>query len=132
MTKDIIVKESNINGKGIFAARDFKRGEIAFDWAPYADVLTKEEVELVPEEKMKFVSCINGTYYFFREPARYMNHSCDANTKIEGTTDIAVRDIKEGEEITCDYVDENVPDLQLECNCGSENCKRVIKNEGNT
>ncbi len=127
MTQDLIIKDSPISGKGIFATRKFKAGEVVLDWSTCTDILTEEEVAALPEDQKKFVAHIEGTYYFFKSPANHMNHSCDPNTKAVGTTDVATRDITEGEEITCDYVEENVPDLQLECNCGSANCKRIIK-----
>ena len=37
------------------------------------------------------------------EPERYVNHSCANNTGVEEFTDVAVRDILPGEEITSDY-----------------------------
>ena len=55
-----------------------------------------------------------------------MNHSCNANIKnIEGY-DTAIKDIKEGEEITCNYLDETIPFITMNCNCGSKDCRKVL------
>ncbi len=32
--KDIVVKKSKIIGKGVFAIRDFKKGEVVLKWNP--------------------------------------------------------------------------------------------------
>ena len=60
---------------------------------------------------------------------RYINHSCDPNTymrrayrKVEF---YALRSIKKGEELTCDY-GETHHDGKLLCQCGAENCRRFI------
>ena len=46
---DVIVKQSKIHGDGIFAARDFQKGEVVLRWKPKyipvseIDTLTEEE-----------------------------------------------------------------------------------------
>jgi len=35
---------------------------------------------------------------------------------------------KKGEEITADYAKDNAPNLNMECNCGSKNCKGIVRN----
>lgn len=40
--------------------------------------------------------------------------------------DLATREIKKGEEITVDYVLEQVPDLDFPCNCGSQSCRGFL------
>jgi len=32
--KSVVVKKSKISGKGVFASRDFKKGEIVLRWRP--------------------------------------------------------------------------------------------------
>ena len=125
--RNVITKVSKINGKGVFANRDFSKGEVVLEWSRTSDILTKEQVNSLPEEKKKYVSFHEGKFYFFKAPGVFMNHSCEANTKAVNACDIAVRDIKEGEEITCDYVAENVPGLKLVCKCGTPKCRKVLK-----
>ena len=127
---DVIVKDSKIQGKGIFANRDFKKGEQVLKWSSCSDELTKEEVAKLSEEKKKLVSYLgDGKYVMFKPPGRYMNHSCDANTTAIDGYDVAIKDIKKGDEITCNYVGEKVPFLKMKCNCGGKNCKKVICGE---
>ncbi|MCK5107688.1 MAG: ASCH domain-containing protein [Nanoarchaeota archaeon] len=49
------------------------------------------------------------------------------NSKIHNNGVFAARDIKKGEEITSDYSDEMVPGTEMFCNCGSKNCKKIIR-----
>ncbi len=51
---DVIVQKSPIHGKGVFASRDFKKGEVVLHWE-ISHILSKEEVERMPEEKKRYV-----------------------------------------------------------------------------
>ena len=117
---DFEVKESPINGRGIFAKRAIKSGETIFEWNP--KVLTKEEAQkLPPKDELKHYTYPDGdNILWMQPPERYMNHSCDANTEVVGKCDVAVRDIEPGEEITSNYIGVETEDF--DCVCGSENC----------
>jgi len=121
--KKVIVKKSLIQGKGAFANIDFKKGDAVIDYQDCCRVISKKEFQGLSLFQRKFTSEINGKVLFFTAPARYVNHSCDPSVKSNGKADIALRDIKKGEEITTDYVSEKVPNLNLKCKCGSKNCK---------
>lgn len=61
--------------------------------------------------------------------ARYMNHSCEATCLSPGLDfEIAVRDIRPGEEVTDDYASLNL-DGGFECGCGSRGCRGTIRPE---
>ena len=126
MTK-IIIKDSRIHGRGVFAARDISPGEVIIDWEECKETLTEHDVERLPPEERKRVSFIDGQHILFKPPACWVNHSCDANARGTSGRDIAIRAIKRGEEITVDYVVENVPDLNLRCNCGSQSCRGFLR-----
>jgi len=127
MNSDVIVKGSSIEGKGVFANRDFKKGDIVIKWN-IDTILTKEEVENLPENEKRYVFPLDDKFLLQQPPARYVNHSCDPNTKVvDDSSDVAVRDIKKGEEITSDYSDSFVPGEIMKCNCGSKNCKDLIE-----
>ena len=126
--KDIVVKKSKIEGSGVFANRDFKKGEIVLKW-DVSKKLSVKDAKKVPESEQKYVSFINGKFTFMQPPERFVNHSCDANTYVDGFCDVAKRDIKKGEEITGDYSEDTTPDFKMICNCGSKNCKGIIKKE---
>jgi len=127
---EIIVKDSKIQGKGAFANRDFKKGEIVIKYN--LKPLTKEEFQNLSEKEKHYTDFHDGRYWLFQIPERYVNHSCDANTEQvldqEIKCDRAIKDIKIGEEITADYTKEDIPSMKMICNCGSKNCKKIIKN----
>ncbi|MFH0814584.1 MAG: SET domain-containing protein-lysine N-methyltransferase [Candidatus Falkowbacteria bacterium] len=55
----IIIKKSKIQGKGVFAARDFKKGDIVIKWRP-KKILTREQAEALPESDVPF-ECMCGS-----------------------------------------------------------------------
>ena len=123
--KDIIVKKSKIHGKGVFADRDFKKGEVVIKYN--LKKLTEKEFKNLSEKEKHFTSKEGKGYVLFLAPERYVNHSCDPNTNSINNCDIAIKNIKKGEEITGDYSKENIPGLNMKCNCGNKSCKRIIK-----
>lgn len=101
-TEEVIVKQSSIHGKGIFAARDFKSGEVVLQWDTSV-ILSDDEVAKLSDDEKRYVNFVEGVHVYMQEPERYMNHTRDANTIEKQFCDIAIRDIKEGEEITSNY-----------------------------
>jgi hypothetical protein len=59
---------------------------------------------------------------------RFLNHSCDANARVEGLDLIAVRAISVGEQVTFDY-DANEWDMTspFRCACGAATCRGLIR-----
>lgn len=120
----IEIKPSKIHGLGIFAMRDIKKGEIVLRWKP--KVLSESEVEKLPREERKFVFNVGGNkYYLMQKPERYMNHSCENNTTVQNDCDVAIRDIKAGEEITANYNNDGIEEFA--CHCGSGHCRGTVK-----
>ena len=115
------IKNSKINGKGLFVTDLIKKGETVVAWNP--KVLTKEEASKLPaEEQKRYLYSDGDNMLWMQPPERYMNHSCDPNTQVVGRSDVALRDIQKGEEITSDYLDSDTEDFA--CNCGAKNCRR--------
>ncbi len=109
-SRDFIIKRSSFGaGKGLFAGRDFKKGQYLLDYTgkkiptPYADTLSTRYLFEISSKWTIDGSPMSNT-------ARWINHSCDPNVEAEidrGRIKIsAVRDIKAGEEFTIDYGDE--------------------------
>jgi SET domain-containing protein len=115
----IIIKQSKITGKGLFAARNIKKGEVVIAWHP--KILSDEEFARLPTSQLHYVITDNKQKLLMQAPERYVNHSCDPNTKPINRSDIALRDIDTGEEITSDYLDEN--SVLFVCHCGAANCR---------
>ena len=125
MTKNIIVKKSNISGKGVFANKDFKKGEVVMRWQKSKEQSMDEVKKLPIEEQHYIYPSGKNMYILMQAPERYANHSCDANTIPDDNCDLALRDIKRGEELTSDYTKyENK--VGFRCNCGGKNCKNKI------
>jgi len=121
---DVIVKKSKINKKGVFANKNFKKGEVVLEWHP--KTLKESEVRKMPADKRHYVYKSADKYFLMQSPEKYVNHSCDANTEARNGRDIAVRDIKKGEEITSDYTKQG-SSTSFICTCGSHKCRGFIK-----
>lgn len=122
--KDIIVKKSKINKKGVFAARDFRKGEVVLKWNP--KILGELEAEKIKGNQKHYLYKVGKNKYLLLQPSeKFVNHSCEANTHIKNMNcDVAVRNIKKGEEITSDYI--KGISVSFVCKCGSKNCRGVI------
>lgn len=103
---DVVIGQSNIkqfpDGKGVFADRDFKKGEVVIQY--HLKSITQDELEALPELEQGFTHTHRSQLYLYPEPERYVNHSNNPNTfqDFESQQDIALRDIKKGEEVTTD------------------------------
>lgn len=124
------LKESPIQGIGLFADEFIPKGTLIWKFTPKIDTAyTLQEVENLKKEgtwkaisKYAYHSKITNKYVLCGDDARFINHSSinpatdDTNTwdEIEGLT-IAARDIQKGEEITSDYsvFYENYEEFQL-------------------
>ena len=125
-TDEVMVKNSKIEGKGVFALRNFKKGEVILHWDA-SKTLLKEVSDKMSQNDKKYISFLGGKYIIMQAPEKYVNHSCEPNTTAKNFCDIAIRDIKKEEEITADYAEELPPDTYLECHCGSKKCRGGIR-----
>ncbi|EKD44233.1 MAG: hypothetical protein ACD_71C00206G0003 [uncultured bacterium (gcode 4)] len=101
-TDKVVIKQSDIHGKGVFATRDFKAGEIILQWDKSV-ILSDVEFERLSDNEKQYVNFMEGVHVYMQEPEKYVNHSSNPNTIAKQFCDIATRDIKEGEEITSNY-----------------------------
>ncbi len=121
---DIVIKKSKISGRGVFAGKNFKKGDIVISWSP--KILKKSELKKLSENDKHFIEKVGHKYYLMQPPERYVNHSCDPNTKPLNDCDVAIRNIKKGEEITTNYSTQTINN-GFECKCESKNCQKIIK-----
>ena len=57
----------------------------------------------------------------------HLNHSCDPNVGVQGQiVFVALRDIEEDEELTIDYSTISDEPDEMECNCKTATCRKVI------
>jgi hypothetical protein len=121
---DLEVRSSGPIGRGVFALRDFKKG----------DMVVKGVVDKVIENRGERTYTIHGVHVVLAGPACLVNHSCDPNCmhvfNESGTFDlVARRDIDQGEQITHDTsaYEYEVEHFSQKCLCGSDNCRGEVK-----
>ncbi|OGY44630.1 MAG: hypothetical protein A2729_03550 [Candidatus Buchananbacteria bacterium RIFCSPHIGHO2_01_FULL_39_14] len=107
---DVIVKKkkSSIFGFAVYAARNFKKGEIVIKYNLKA--LNALEFQRLPKTEKPFTHTHWGVIYLYSSPERYVNHSLNPNTlpNLKHKCDIAMKDIKQGEEITTDSTKDDI------------------------
>ncbi len=105
---DVVIGNGNLAGKGVYANRDFKKGEVVIKY--HLTALTHDEFEKLPESEKMFTHIHQGITYLYSEPERYVNHLDDPNTYQDLTNkcDAALRDIKKGEPITTDAAKDDI------------------------
>ena len=128
------IKKTNIDrkGLGLYAAKNIKKGTKIINYV--GKIITKkqtEQSEKYDNAKPIYLFNLNNKYdldgdYSFNT-ARLINHSCSNNCEYDGKGlklwVTAIRDIKKGEEFTCDYGFGFDKDFkQFKCKCGAKNC----------
>jgi len=135
--KPYVMKRNSIAGYGIYASRDIRKGEIIFKGEGKSQrVITRRFVEKNwnEDEKLHFrryAYPVSEELFILwdEDPAEWapQNHSCNPNTAFDGLNLLAIKDIKQREELTLDYaqfLDENMEPFQ--CQCGTEKCRGLI------
>ncbi len=104
--EDIYIGKGKLAGKGLFANRDFKKGELVKRWN--LKPLSQEQFDALPKSEHMFVHSFGGRMFLFPEPSRYTNHSAmpTLRSDFEIQCDYAIRDIQKGEPITINATDE--------------------------
>ncbi len=121
--ENIIVKESDVHGKGIFTKIPIKKDQ---------RILLIEGEEISADECIRRENEENNVYIFWKddytyidasstEKIKYINHSCDSNCYIDEDENgslilVASRNIEAGEELTIDY---GYEEIYTECSCKS-------------
>jgi len=105
---NVFIGIGNLAGKGAYANYDFKKGEVVIKYN--LQPITKMEYDELPEREKEFTHSFKGQIFLYSEPERFVNHSEIPNTYSDHIlkADIALRDIKKGELITCDNTKDDV------------------------
>lgn len=135
--KRLLTASSAISGQGVFAGRDFKKGDLVLK-------LSGKRMDDAGIEKLIQKKVIRwddpfeigeGKYLALDRVPVLVNHSCDPNCGVQKiNTLVALRNIKKGEEITYDYstvVGKNAEgegDWSLACLCGAKICRKKVGN----
>jgi hypothetical protein len=118
------------SGRGSMAVEPIDAGEVIAAFG--GRCLTRDEFELLPvgqqvrsiqiEERLFLAGPVEP------EPADFINHSCDPNCGMSGSTVVvALRDIEPGDMLTYDYATSDGCDYdEFECACGSVVCRGKV------
>ena len=141
--RKIIVRNSKVHGRGVYAARLIRKGERVIEYK--GERITWREADRRPPSDPDdphhtfFFSLSDGKTVIDAasggNAARFINHSCKPNCETEEDDEgqrvfiHAIRDIRPGEELNYDYgliIEERItPTLkkQYECRCGARTCR---------
>ena len=119
--------KSVINGTGIAAIRDFKKG----DFIGFVEGPIKYKVNKVIDDSFGHPDWVGFKRNYWIDPLppfKYINHSCEPNCGIAGTKKIhAIKNVKRDEELTFDYsISEIDTKWSLNCTCGTKTCRKKI------
>ena len=119
------VSTSTKQGKGVFASKTLKAGEVVL--VIDDSHLVTDETQLTKEQHEFDLDYLSDKTVMMQEPEKYINHSCDPNTYVKTENGVryvrAMRDIPKDEEITYDYSINGDNDGTFPCRCGSKKCR---------
>jgi len=126
MISDVVVKDAGNKGKGVFALRDFAKGEFVFR-RRHGRVIANRDIPFLSGEDQRHLCELDwDTCAILLPPGCYLNHSCDPNAMRKGVNIFAWKDIRQGEEITIDYRLNTFTGERWDCSCGSANCQGYV------
>ena len=117
-------------GSGSFAVSKISKGEIVASFG--GNVIDQSELAKYSADRVSRSLQLNNDTYLLSgkvpEPGDMINHSCEPNCGIAGTSSVqAIRDIEIDEELTFDYAmsDSSQYD-EFICACEKEKCREKI------
>jgi hypothetical protein len=119
-------------GYGVFATALIQAGTVTWVRCAFDRTMAPEQVAALDEPYASIVRRYaymdgRGDSVLCWDHARFMNHSCAPTCLSPGFDfDVAVRDIRAGEELTCDYAMLNI-DEPFTCACGAPGCRGTIE-----
>lgn len=133
---NVVVRDSGIEGRGLFATEGLPAGVIVLRLS--GRLVTTDELAQLIEHANAYPSHVYVDTLTIYEnahlvlPPRSMihfgNHSCDPNIWHVGPFEIATRRvIQVGDEMTIDYATQSgAAGLSMTCHCGSALCRGVV------
>lgn len=142
-TKPYVMRGTGVSGYGIFATRPIAAGERVWRGEGRAQRIVTERhtrgwLPIKRDEFRRYAIPLSDQVYAIwsdnPEDWAPQNHSCDANTVLDGLDIVACRPIAVGEELTLDYgtfLDEHGE--AFDCACGAATCRgRIVGIPGNS
>ena len=128
-TDDAEVQPSPIHGKGVFARRPFRAGQLVLPIDDSRVVTDESPLDATRGEFEYHQDYLDERVVLMQEPERYINHGCEPNTYIKTINGVrwvvAYRNIAAGDEITYDYCINSYGNKEWECGCGHPRCRKV-------
>ena len=125
---DIEIRESPIEGLGMFAVRPFRPGETIRRMKMVREITSEAPIRSDLGERQDHCRYPDSKVFLVGYPDRHINHSCDPNSFTRYTDQItkviARRDIQPGEEITLDYLINTAEGDSWPCNCLAPRCRK--------
>ena len=126
----VVVKESSLHGKGIFADKLIPKGSLVM--VIKGEAISEDECVRRENEEDNVYIFWNGDNYIdtaMTNKIKYINHDCTPNCEVEDRDEeslnlVAAKDIQPGEEITIDYDYEEIFEI---CQCEKCIAKRQKK-----
>ncbi|MDP9265715.1 MAG: SET domain-containing protein [Chloroflexota bacterium] len=119
---DVEVRRADRKGLGVFARRPFPKDALILRFS--GQRVGKSDLPALTEWEREHLGEVDvGIYQMLPEPRCYANHACSPNAVSTTDTLYALREIREGEEITIDYRLNAYDDgtvWEMRCDCGAE------------
>lgn len=134
MERNVEVRQTKNKDRGVFALRNFRKGEVVFTNVRGEFLKEKDLKRIIKREGDHLNEIDKETWEIMNPPGRYINHSCDPNVVSKESARknvpyIALKAIKKGEELTGDYRINAFIGNTWKCNCGSKNCKGKVTSD---
>ena len=118
----VIIKDTPLKGKGVYASENIPIGEI---------VVIGKPTEQINERTWQTLQMDIDIHVRMNEPFELVNHSCNPNCGIkpnqfEGYNLVSMKNIHKGEEITFDYSMTEWISIAVP-NCRESMCRKEIK-----
>lgn len=133
-----IIKQSNIQNKGLFTERAFDKDAIVMPMR--GNRISREEMQKLANPEKDNVLQIGKDLFLNMAGERevFINHSCNPNCYVKAVVNsaflIALRPIEKNEEITYDYSitsTDSPEEWTIKCNCNRFYCRKEISGFNN-
>ena len=121
----VYVKECAL-GRGVFAGRYFRKGELLFRFS--GPIISLAAAIEKGETEGNVLQIGPSAYIDLEPPGVFANHSCEPNAGVrDGVCGYALRHIAQDEEILYDY-STTISERRwtMHCRCGTPSCRGVI------
>jgi hypothetical protein len=130
----VVVRESAIAGRGLFADMPFDEGTVVIRMG--GQLVDTDELRRLMETSEHYVDTLTVVedVHLVLPPAttaHFGNHSCDPNLWHDAPYAIATRrPVRAGDELTIDYATQTgAPGFAMPCRCGAASCRGEVTSE---